>query len=304
MAKTCFLLTQPLSGGTRETTEARSADNVQDGGIEEGFAFLRDMSALTPGPGTWARAAGHHGVKCKQEPAREHPPATPSSGSQEDMQDPTKSAGTIQGDSEAQPTEAGRWPPMQLTIPHVCFLRKASPTLGHCPMGTPKYRCGCIMDTVNEDIYFNQGPCLWWVGDRVANTPHTQGQTVDRTAPLGWGQSGAPPFCQAAAPLIAQGPKPGTPQGSNLLNTIYPSPESRHPSHIFHPREHPDPQLWVLRNTEVGDSNAFSYRRPHMAKSSKPHPQKEVAWTSLFSCPETLCGLNINRSKMTFQVKQ
>lgn len=52
MAKTCILLTQPLSGGMRETTEARSADTAQDGGIKEGFAFLRDMSALTPGRGT------------------------------------------------------------------------------------------------------------------------------------------------------------------------------------------------------------------------------------------------------------
>lgn len=54
MAKICFLLTQPLSDGTRKITEARSADTAQDGGIEEGFAFLRGMSALTqdlaPGP--------------------------------------------------------------------------------------------------------------------------------------------------------------------------------------------------------------------------------------------------------------
>lgn len=103
MAKTCFLLTQPLSDGTRETTEARSADTAQDGGIKEGFAFLRDMSALTPqdlGSGPKQQVI--------MEPAREHRPATPSSGSQKDTRDPTKSVGTIQGDPEAQLTEAGQ----------------------------------------------------------------------------------------------------------------------------------------------------------------------------------------------------
>lgn len=94
MAEMCFLLTQPLSSGTRETTKVRATEIAQEGGIKEGFAFLRGSSAITLGPGTWTGAADHHAVKGKQKPAREHPPATPSSGSQEDTWDPTKSVGT------------------------------------------------------------------------------------------------------------------------------------------------------------------------------------------------------------------
>lgn len=106
-----------------------------DGGIQEGFAFLRGTPALTLGPGTWAGAAGHHSVKGKQKPqGNTHQPLPPQAPKRTPGTQPKASALT-QGDLKGQHTEVGQPLPLQLTTPHVWFLGRASPTPGHCSWG-------------------------------------------------------------------------------------------------------------------------------------------------------------------------
>lgn len=131
-----------------------------DGGIQEGFAFLRGTPALTLGPGTWAGAAGHHGVKGKQKPQgntlRPLPPQAPkrTSGTQ------PKASALAQGDLQGQ---RRGWAAATPAADHsTCLVsRKGQPHPRPLLMGTPKDRRGHTMDMVSQDEHLNQGPRLW-----------------------------------------------------------------------------------------------------------------------------------------------
>lgn len=204
---------------------------------------------------------------------------------------PTGLSALARGDPEAQRAEAG-WPPLHLTTPHVWFLERARPTPGHCPTGTPKDSCGRTTDTVSQDIHLNQGHACGEGRAGQPIPPHARARMLTGQ-PLR-GRAGQEPHPQQAVALAPErNPKAGAPQGSsgvqgpgnNLLNAVDTPPESRPLPQLW---GCPDPQLWVLRSREEGDLNASCCRRPRPARSFKPHPQEEVAWTSLLSCPEAL----------------